>query len=314
VCVVFNGGIIKARTNGHSIFGSAKVETKKDGVVVDVNYGPPTVVRVYEKGGAIDTAGHREIFSDAPIKAAEGGGVASVPWTPRTGCQYPPLVLIEGDGYGASAMAEFDSESGTVTGVTITSPGCGYTYAKAAFIFGYEGTDKAIIGLTNDCVIAQNSSTGSFTKKGAGTLTLRAENTWGGDTILAGGVLKSGVDKAIPADGTFVLAGGTLDMNGTTLSDGTTMPKKWAVDVRTALENGTVVYNGDLTFPEGATLDLRGEEILTDSDSNMALLTVTGTVTGAPKLPELDNPRWKAWWRGGSIRLTKSYGTTVVFR
>jgi hypothetical protein len=60
--------------------------------------------------------------------------------------------------------------------------------------------------------------------------------------------------------------------------------------------------------------DLRGEEILTDSDSNMTLLSVTGTVTGAPSLPELDNPRWKAWWRGGSIRLTKSYGTTVVFR
>ena len=103
-------------------------------------------------------------------------------------------------------------------------------------------------------------------------------------------------------------------MNGTTLSDGAAMPKKWAVDVRTALENGTVVYDGDLAFPEGATLDLRGEEVLTDSDGNMALLRVTGAVTGAPRLPELDNPRWKAWWSGGSIRLTKSYGTTVVFR
>jgi autotransporter-associated beta strand protein len=305
VCVGFNGGTIKARSNGYSIFGSI---TTSDGV------GPSTVVRVYEKGGAVDTAGHKEIFSDAPIKAAEGGGVASIPWTPRTGCQYPPLVLIRGDGYGASALAEFDSRSGTVTGVTVTSPGCGYTYAKAEFIFGYEGTDKSIIALTNDCVIAQNNGKGSFTKKGEGKLTLRAENTWGGDTILAGGVLKSGIDGAISANGTFVLAGGTLDMNGTTLSDGTAMPRKWAVDVRTALENGTVAYDGDLAFPEGATLDLRGEEILTDSDSNMTLLSVTGTVTGAPSLPELDNPRWKAWWRGGSIRLTKSYGTTVVFR
>ncbi len=305
VCVGFNGGTIKARSNGYAIFGSIATA---DGA------GPCTVVRVYEKGGAVDTAGHREIFSDAPIKAAEGGGVASVPWTPRTGCQYPPLVLIKGDGYGASALAEFDSASGTVTGVTVTSPGCGYTYAKAEFIFGYEGTAASIVTLTNDCVIVQNGGKGSFAKKGSGTLTLRAENNWGGDTILAGGVLKSGVDGAIPADGTFVLAGGTLDMNGTTLSDGTAMPKKWAVDVRSAIENGTVVYDGDLVFPEGSTLEFRGTSEFPDSDASFAILTVTGLVTGAPVLPELGNPRWKAWWSGKSIKVKKFYGTTVVFR
>ena len=80
------------------------------------------------------------------------------------------------------------------------------------------------------------------------------------------------------------------------------------------LENGTVVYDGDLVFPEGATLDLRGSEAFAENDSNMTLLTVTGTLTGTPALPALNNPRWKAWWRGNSIRLTKSYGTTVVFR
>ena len=305
VCVGFNGGTVKARSNGYAIFGSI---TTSDGT------GPETVVRVYEKGGAVDTAGHKEIFSDAPIKAAHGGGVASVSWTPRTGCQYPPVVQIFGDGYGASALAEFDSRSGTVTGITVTSPGCGYTRAKAVFTFGYEGTAASIVAITNDCVIAQNDGKGSFAKKGGGTLTLRTENNWGGDTILAGGVLKSGVDGAIPAGGTFVLAGGTLDMNGTVLSDGTTLPKKWAIDVNMALENGAVVYDGDLTFPEGSTLDLRGEEVLTDNNSNMTLLTVTGTLSGAPALPALNNPRWKAWWRGNSIRLTKSYGTTVVFR
>lgn len=305
VCVGFNGGTIRARSNGYAIFGSI---TTSDGV------GPSTVVRVYEKGGAVDTAGHKEIFSDAPIKAAYGGGVASVPWTPRTGCQYPPLVIIRGDGYGASAVAEFDSRSGTVTGVTVTSPGCGYTYAKAEFIFGWEGSSAALIPLTNDCVIAQNDGKGSFTKKGAGALTLRAKNTWGGDTILAGGVLRSGIDGAIPAGGTFVLAGGTLDMNGTVLSDGTAMPKKWAVDVRSAIENGTVVYDGDLAFPEGSTLELRGSAGLPDTDASFAILTVNGSVTGAPALPELDNPRWKAWWSGKSIKAKKFYGTTVVFR
>ena len=194
---------------------------------------------------------------------------------------------IFGDGYGASALAEFDSRSGTVTGITVTSPGCGYTRAKAVFTFGYEGTAASIVAITNDCVIAQNDGKGSFAKKGGGTLTLRAENNWGGDTILAGGVLKSGVDGAIPAGGTFVLAGGTLDMNGTVLSDGTTLPKKWAIDVNMALENGAVVYDGDLTFPEGSTLDLRGEEVLTENDSNMTLLKVTGTLSGAPALPAL---------------------------
>jgi len=68
------------------------------------------------------------------------------------------------------------------------------------------------------------------------------------------------------------------------------------------LENGTVVYDGDLVFPEGATLDLRGSEAFAENDSNMTFLTVTGM----PALPALNNPRWKAWWRGNSIRLTKS--------
>ena len=167
---------------------------------------------------------------------------------------------------------------------------------------------------TNDCVIAQNDGTGSFAKKGAGTLVLRAENTWGGDTILAGGVLKSGIDSAIPADGTFVLAGGTLDMNGTTLSDGTSMPKKWAVDVPTALTNGTIVYNGNLAFPEGSTMELRGSEALAGINSSLTLLTVTGTVTGAPSLPSIGDPRWKVWWHGNSIRLTRIRGTSVVIR
>ena len=168
--------------------------------------------------------------------------------------------------------------------------------------------------ITNDCVIAQNDTNGSFAKKGTGTLTLRAENSWGGDTILAGGVLKSGIDGAIPADGTFVLAGGTLDMNGTTLSDGTTMPKKWAVDLPTALTNGTITYNGSLAFPEGSTLELRGSEALAGANGSMTLLTVTGTVTGAPSLPSTSDPRWKAWWRGNSIRLTRINGTAVVIR
>ena len=304
VNVCFNGGTVKAFVTGYVIFGR---KTTKDGD------GPYTVVRVYGKGGAVDTAGLANIYVDAPIKAAHGGGVASVNWTPRTGCQYPPLVQIIGDGYGASALAEFDSRSGTVTGVTVTSPGCGYTHAKAAFIFGWEGA-SSMKAITNDCVIAQNDGNGSFAKKGAGTLVLRAENSWGGDTILAGGVLKSGIDRAIPADGTFVLAGGTLDMNGTTLSDGTSMPKKWAVDVPTALTNGTITYAGNLAFPEGSTLELRGTEMLPDSGSNMALLTVTGTVTGAPSLPTIDNPRWKAWWRGNSIRLTRIRGTALLFR
>jgi autotransporter-associated beta strand protein len=305
VCVCFNGGTFKSLVTGYKLFGRSSSTSNGD--------GPYTVVRVYGKGGAVDTAGLNTTYIDAPIKAAHGGGVASVNWTPRTGCQYPPLVQIIGDGYGASALAEFDSRSGTVTGVTVTSPGCGYTYAKAAFIFGWEGA-SAMTAITNDCVIAQNDTHGSFAKKGAGTLTLRAENSWGGDTILAGGVLKSGIDGAIPADGTFVLAGGTLDMNGTTLSDGTAMPKKWAVDVPTALTNGTITYAGNLAFPEGATMELRGSEALAGSNNSMTLLTVTGTVTDAPSLSPTGDPRWKAWWRGNSIRLTRINGTFMVIR
>ncbi len=306
VNVCFNGGTIMAKGNGYSIFGRA---TTSNGT------GPYTVVRVYGKGGAVDTAGQKEVLVSAPIEAASGGGVASVPWTPIADCQYPPLVQIIGDGYGASALAEFDSESGVVTGVTVTSPGCGYTYAKAVFNFGYDGSPSSSVAITNNCVIAPNDGGGSFAKKGEGTLTLNAVNSWGGDTVLAGGVLKSGINGAIPAGGTFVFAGGTLDMNGTTLSDGTSMPKKWALDVHAAMENGgTVEYDGDLAFPEGATIELRGGELLDDSVRNMVLLDVKGTLSSKPVLPKTGNPRWDLWWRGNTVRLTRLTGTSLVFR
>ena len=43
----------------------------------------------------------------------------------------PNEVLIDGDGTGASAFAEFDSTNGTITGVVVTSPGNDYTTATA---------------------------------------------------------------------------------------------------------------------------------------------------------------------------------------
>ena len=296
----FNGGALKLtgtdanRTNGRDPFAG---------------YGgrpPADFVCVYEKGATIDTA-DCDAISSVPFIAPPGKGVSAIDWT-ADGYVAPPCVVIDGDGTNATAIALYDSSTRRVTGVKITSHGWGYTTATAYFISGSVTNGSAV------CTLADNVS-GSFTKKGPKTFTFMAANTYAGATILAEGSLKCGVDHAIPASSTIVLAGGTLNMNGKTLSDGSTMPKNWAVDRGAAIAAGTpITYDGDLSFPEGSTLSAIGGDV--DSTTPSAtLLVVTGTVSGSPTLVDTaESPRHRLHWSGNKLRYTRLNGTYISFR
>ena len=302
----FDGGVLKPNAYTTSLYGGELLGTETDD-----RWRLPTRVTVYAGGATVDTDG-RDVSVSAPFQKPEGQGVVrlALPDGAISGYVGAPVVSIVGDGQGATAVAEFDSLSGAVTNVTVTSSGLNYGTATARLVGG--GHDAVDLVVT----LGDNVTTGGFTKAGAGTLTLKAANTYGGDTVLAGGTLKLGVDNAIPSGSTVVCAGGALDLNGKTLGAGAL--QAWKVDVAGALANGATTLDA-AAIPSGATLTVTNAGALPDweTSKSQVLLTLTGdvpagfaapTVVGA--LPE----GWRIAWVGRTLKAIAGRGTLVILR
>ena len=305
-----NGGRLRVNADGATILGGP--------AITDVNSaGRPPLDRIalYAKGLILDVAGQSQ-KAYGLITPATGKGVAAIPWTRHEGMLVSPWVAIEGDGIGASAIVDVDPETGDATGVTVTSPGCDYTWAKATIFESYDSVGRTNRYVTVDCTLAENDGSGGLTVEGTtGTLELSATNTYRGATVLAGGTLKLSINNALPVTSTIVLAGGTLDMNGKTLADGSAMPKNWAVDMDRVRAGGTVTNKWNLAFPAGATFTVLNADELTATDRALStLLYVDGTVTGAPAVQGVTDPRWKAAWCGNRLTLHYLRGIVISFR
>lgn len=238
--VSFNGGGISAISAGELLgAGNEAVEAT-----------------VYSEGAVFDVPSGVSSTISTPLRRPVGGGIASIelPSAPRSGYVAAPSVVIEGDGVGAVAMAEFDSISEQITGVTVTSPGQGYTRATAYLFCGGPTTNIPLIVSIED-----SASTGCVTKRGDGELVLNAANTFGGAINVEGGTLTIGVDGAIPDGATVVFRGGMLKAG-----EGVTLPSEFTVDVASLPEGERYVlvdYNGN--SPAAMPL-VRGLESLPD--------------------------------------------------
>lgn len=134
-------------------------------------------------GGTIHNGGNA-ITIGQPLLAPTGNGVA-IGTLSATGAGFidTPLVIIAGDGAGATAVANIDG-SGNLTGITITNPGTGYTTPPAfALVGGGTGNNGAITGTA---ALAANVS-GGLTYSGAAITTLNAVNTYTGNTTINSG-------------------------------------------------------------------------------------------------------------------------------
>ena len=316
VYVNFGGGTLKPSAANVNLFGTGLYEVDR--------------VTSFAGGAVIDTAGSDRTV-DVPIEAPEGMGVASVDGTGIVGETFvgPPIVLIENtgtsEGYGATAYADFDSVTRKVTGIHVTSPGCNYTSAQAVFRYGKPW-------ITNAVTLAASPS-GGITKKGEGTLTLNAANSFTGAVSVEGGTLKVGVDGALPSVAPVSLtAGGTLDLNGRSLScsaisstggavaNGTlTLPAALTVDVAEAKAGNCLTFaSGSFAFPANATLTLENTQAVNSDDKTYTLLKITGTGSFA-NLPRLTNDDLEPWTLtlgagGREVRLAFPRGTVMIFR
>ena len=207
--VNFNGGTFRRRTSTKSF-----IKNHPGYQAESFFYGDPAHLRItsYGKGAIFDTY-NQTLKLDHSITAPSGQGLLALAlsegatiadWT----FAGAPYIEITGDGEGATAVAEYDSANGRVTGFTVTAPGHNYTTMTASLVRG--GYTNAIPLV---CTLGAPTP-GGLVKTGAGTLNLMVANTYGGPTRVEQGVLRACHADAIPAGSELEFAGGTLDAGG----------------------------------------------------------------------------------------------------
>ena len=157
-----NGGFLRPRTSGTLVKSGVRYE--------------PTRVTAFAGGFGVDVPEGVTTTLNVPVRRPEGRGIASVtPSAAALAQDYigAPVVQITGDGYGATAVALYDSTTRRVTGVKVTSPGCDYTTATVTLVCAKtndNGDLEATATLTDG-----TQACGGLVKSGAGTLKVTAE-------------------------------------------------------------------------------------------------------------------------------------------
>ena len=217
--VNFNGGVF-APYGPWQIFGNGAANDK------GTPCNPPDRVTVYPGGAGFDITGAlnsggvpNRVDVPVPLLAPTGKGIASITLpdsVKELAYAHRPRIYIEGDGQGATAVAEIDSATCRLTGVTVTSPGWDYTEANTrvyvstnVYITPGNRFEKSIAcGVT----LADNSSEGGLTVQGVSNsadnvFVLYCTNTYRGVTCCRGGGIAFAIPEAYPGGGLDVWKG-----------------------------------------------------------------------------------------------------------
>lgn len=248
-----------------------------------------------------------------------------------------PIVRISDvTGKGAAAVAEFDEETRTVTGITVVSPGESYSDNPVVMVFS---ADRKT---TYACVatVGTRVKNGGLTKTGDGELSFNnyCNNTYSGPTRVLGGTLNYGL-SAFPVNSSFELAKGTvLNLTGVgsgnryfttkalagcgTIRAGSTTagaaagPRQLKVTDEICLVAGeTLRTDGEIVWNDGVKLTVEQPELLRDDGTVNVLLSADAglgrkdyvDVTGLPE-------GWNLVCRGTTFGVKKSVGSLLIVR
>ncbi len=265
--VNFNGGVLKSTGVNKNLFGAGT--------------NAPDRVTVFAGGAIIDSDTYT-VTNNISLQAPTGKGLASIAFPEgfdATGYMGPPVVTIEGDGVGATALCEYDSTNQVVTGITVTSPGWDYTTATVTLSRGGK-TGMVVCTAT----LADNATTGGFTKRGSGTLVLSEANTYGGKTRIEEGVLRTAVAGAIPSGSEIEFAGGTL------------------------------AVGAGMSVPEELTVDLSAYSVEEGRTGRWTLMTVDDGAAFAPPVVHGLESGWMAAKSGNALLLKRIKGFAISVR
>jgi autotransporter-associated beta strand protein len=335
----FAGGTLKAG----NVNSTAFIPTSMTGVY---SYGP---FGVCAGGAVIDTA-TRTVTLAAPLQAPAGNGVYAIALSDLgSGYIGEPYVSIEGsDGVGATAVANMEDDgsgNGTyrVASVTVTSPGVNYVTPPTVL---FQGGGRAAVSPTVVSVTLAPNASGGLTKLGDGILTLGGLNTYTGTTTVTAGTLKLGVAKALPTGTPVVLAGGTLDLSGFTVTntlsgsgiitngalqatlspagegavgaDALTLKSAsvkgtYLADVTASGTNDSVAVQGNIDLSNLALQIVDVNQL--NISKTYTILTCTGTRAGAFSSTNLPDSRWHmVYLPDGTVRLIYVKGTLILVK
>lgn len=185
----FNGGTLKANANTATFFNDLAL----------------TDAYVYAGGGTLNNNGFNITLAEA-LKAPTGNGVSATGLAVSGGSylEAPLVTITGGGGTGATAVANIDA-SGSLTGITVTNPGIGYTSAPTfALLGGGFGNTGALTGIPT---LVPNSTAGGMVYSGTGTTTLKAPFSYGGATTVNAGKLDLNATFTAPV-GVITIANG----------------------------------------------------------------------------------------------------------
>jgi fibronectin-binding autotransporter adhesin len=278
--VNFAGGTLKASADNASFMTGLTLATIQGG------YTSGGIT--YAGGATIDTNGASVTIGQS-LLAPIGNGVAVDSFSTLTGLVGAPYVRVVGTGTGATAQAIYDPDTGSMTGITVTNPGVGYTGTPTFQIFG-----GGLSGTTTVNATTFATTGGGLTKSGSGTLTLSGSNTFTGNSRVGAGTLAITNASA--------LLNSTLDLNG--------------------LDSGTVSFSQNSTLGGlsgsrnlnmgGRTLSIGNNNASTTFSGNLSNGSLTKIGTGLFTLTGSNTFAGLATISGGTLAVNGSLASGVA--
>lgn len=360
---IFNGAAITDVQQIQSNQGSMALSNQQsyvnfNGGTIQMTYSPGTMngnrigrkITIYKNGANINmqpsdngTAGSGTFSID--LKAPTGKGVGSIPIPDVSAWEFTgaPYVKIDGDGWGASALAQFDAERGLITNIVVTSPGCDYTWAKATLCRGGPISDTVI---DLDGYLVDNDRTGGVRWFGNGTYNISSSgfqtSTYEGPTTISTGATVKywSANWHYPVNSPLVMDGGTcwfgsggfttlgsptltgLSGFGTVNAAGITT-KRLGFDAAAFISGKALdlQLTGKLTLPAGTTLKIDNAELLASRRTErFTLLALTAGSIDSRGTVAIDSDGvldadWKLYIKDDCIRIGYSrIGTSLVIR
>jgi autotransporter-associated beta strand protein len=255
--VNFNGGTLAATENQTVMMSGLAAAT------------------VYSGGGTINNNGFNLTFAQQFMSPA-GSGVSGISsFTGGAGYISPPIVTVvpsDGNGVGATAIAQINPLTKVVTNILITCPGFNYTATPTFTLTGGGATTPATI--TGAAPTANTS--GSLTFIGSGTTLLNGGYTYTGPTVVNGGTLSLVSSTVTPSvAGDIIVSNATLTVNSTS---GTALPANNLKLFTNSVLNLT-------TSPTANGINAAANLVL---DTNVTLNIGYGTVFANPTAPAIN--------------------------
>lgn len=319
-----DGGIL-APTFSWSLTGGNNVANNPDHFVV---WGNGFVVDTTENA-LNNSSGTGETTLPFVFEKPTGKGVESITLPDLTGKTYIGLgriVIEDATGWGASAYAEYDFDTKTLTHVVVTSRGCNYSDNAKAYLESPAGTSRYECALT---LSSNDNRCGMFVKRGSPTLVLSssASTIDGGYAVEEGRINLGAVPSvAVPVR---VESGATLNLNnkgaltastfagaGSVINGNVTVTNAVRATCADIFAGNAAAFSGDLTLAAGAVFEITDAENLSAyKDANRAVaLTAGGTVSRLPqlRLTNSDGTEYAGNASGWSLRLSAN-GKSLAF-